>query len=715
MYSLPTIDGRVLLGTMLRGNAAAYYVQSVIGEGGQGWVYKASYDDAEGYPVVVKVLRPDSATRDALQRFQREAEILKRLSQQNPSPFIVRFFDHGEVALPLPLGTDPRARVHLPFTVMEYVHGESLQAVVARQRGQGLSLRRVRRILREIQKALEIVHAQGMIHRDLKPSNVLLANEAGHEVAKVTDFGIAKIADLRATATQGLAGMSLSYAPPEQYEPGNARVGPWTDVFSFGAVVFELLAGTEAFPAHHGNPLEALRAIATGARPKLGARIASLPLGIADRVDLVARLDEILVRAFDPEPRARPQSIAAIWEPIDAILREAEGRPGEASARVAVAETPSPAGPRGPVVFGGTMPPPVIAASATTNPSTHASSPAPSARTQPHLPSFEQSEQAHFQQRGGEQRAAIVSEHRTWSFRVAALGVPGARVRDVVFDLELGFATTLGNAGLVRWSALGWSTIALPVGLRVDELRGIAKIEGGLVAVGIAGLVAIGREGATATADASPAAPLWEVRRYADDVVFEAVAVDPSGTRILAVGARHGRAIAVEIAPRGIVRSFEFPDLPTFRAVAWLDPKTAFVCGDAGALARIDDAGATRLGWERTGDLLAIAATVAPQPAVYAVGTGGHALAAFATPGTRPALEPVQTTRDLFGLSIAEGGIAWACSGQARLVRRDASGTWRRVPLDPTPPTDLVRIAASSERVIAVGIDATIVEGRPLR
>ncbi|MGZ3476061.1 MAG: serine/threonine-protein kinase, partial [Polyangiales bacterium] len=188
MMPLTSADCRVMLGTVLRGTGARYFIQEVIGEGGQGWVFRASYDDVEGFPVVVKVLRPDTVNRESLDRFKREAEILRKLSQTTPSPFIVRFFDHGEAEFPLPLGS-AIDKARLPFTVLEYIHGESLFAVLDRQRGQGLALKRTRRILREVNKALEIVHAQGLIHRDLKPSNILLSNEAGRELAKVTDFG----------------------------------------------------------------------------------------------------------------------------------------------------------------------------------------------------------------------------------------------------------------------------------------------------------------------------------------------------------------------------------------------------------------------------------------------------------------------------------------------------------------------------------------------
>lgn len=320
----PDAGTKVMIGVVLQGSGVRYHIVEVIGEGGQGWVFKASYDDVDGFPVVVKVLRPDGATKDALDRFRREAEILRRLSQLKPSPYIVRFYDHGEASVPLPNPIRPGERAILPFTVLEYVHGESLFAVLERTRGAGLPVRRARRIAREVAKALETVHAEGIVHRDLKPSNILIASEAGREVAKVTDFGLVKLADIRATATQALAGVSLSYAPPEQYEPGNPRVGTATDVFSFAAIVIELLTGREAFPAASGNPFEALRLIATAPRPRLSERSAALPSGLRDRPDLVGRLDVLLERALSPEPSLRPQALKELWDSIDPLLREAE-------------------------------------------------------------------------------------------------------------------------------------------------------------------------------------------------------------------------------------------------------------------------------------------------------------------------------------------------------------------------------------------------------
>ena len=665
------VDAQMLQGTTLRGTAASYYVHAQIGEGGQGWVFRASYEDADGFPVVVKVLRPDSATRDALDRFRREADILRQISVSNPSPFIVRFFDHGEAEFPLAISTGEFAR--LPFTVMEYVHGQPLHAIIDKQEGHGLPVKQARRILREVRTALEIVHAQGLIHRDLKPSNILIAQEAGREVAKVTDFGLVKVVDIRATATQSLAGVSLSYAPPEQYEPGNPRVGPATDVFSYGTIIYELLCGTPAYPASGANPFEALRRIATGSRIKLADRISSLSPELQERVELVQRIDALLDHVLAPEPGNRPQAIGLVWEQIDAALREAEGLKREVSGSYA---------PPVEITHRGHAAAPTIGLNARSMGSDPMSMPSPIV-PQLIVPT-----------RRGSPRDQ--SDLRAWSFRVLTPGNPGAYVRDATFADDLTDVMTLGNAGLVQWTASGWSGVPLPIGISPQEVRGMCRMPNGTHAfAGEGGLVAFLHNG------------MWDVRRYPDpDVVFHAVSASPSGQTLFAVGARgsRGTAIMVEAMATGFRRTFEIPDHAPLRSVTYLDDRVSYACGDAGALVRVDDTGLTRIGWERSGHLRSI---VASTQAVFAVGTGGHALAI----GARIEIEKVNTTQDLLGVAIAPDGAAWACSANARVLRRDSTRAWRRIPADLPIQGNLVRMAPRQDRVLLVAEDATVIEG----
>ena len=208
---LPLRDS--LAGRVLRGSGdISYHLRECIGEGGQGWVFRANWDDPSGHVVIVKVLRPDVVGTETLKRFKREADVLRMLSTQGrPNPYIVRFYDHAVAQVPSPYGAEPLA---LPFTVLEYVDGTTLEKVLTDQKGRGLPAERVRRLLRQISQALDIVHQQKVVHRDLKPSNILLANEAGTEIAKVTDFCLVKLVEMNLQRTAALAGASLGYAPP---------------------------------------------------------------------------------------------------------------------------------------------------------------------------------------------------------------------------------------------------------------------------------------------------------------------------------------------------------------------------------------------------------------------------------------------------------------------------------------------------------------------
>ncbi len=132
------LPGRVLEGT----RGARYHVRERIGEGGQGWVYTAAWDEPGGFLVIVKLLRPDAVTPESLARFEREAQVLRMLGQAaRPNPHIVRFFDHASARLPSPHGGDP---VELRYTVLEYVRGQTLEAVLAQSRNVGLPLDRTR-------------------------------------------------------------------------------------------------------------------------------------------------------------------------------------------------------------------------------------------------------------------------------------------------------------------------------------------------------------------------------------------------------------------------------------------------------------------------------------------------------------------------------------------------------------------------------------------
>src|SRR5260370_37988410 len=146
---MPPVDPRTLAdllpGQALRGTQGdRYHLRERIGEGGQGWVFTASWNEPGGYPVVVKVLRPDAVTAESLARFEREAQVLRMLGQAaRPNPHVVRFFGHARERL---AGSGRAAAVDLVFTVLEYVRGSTLEQVLAQRPGVSLLLDRIRRI-----------------------------------------------------------------------------------------------------------------------------------------------------------------------------------------------------------------------------------------------------------------------------------------------------------------------------------------------------------------------------------------------------------------------------------------------------------------------------------------------------------------------------------------------------------------------------------------
>jgi serine/threonine protein kinase len=395
-----------LTGTVVRGtNGIRFHLRELIGEGGQGWIFKGNYDEPDGMAIVIKILRPDSVTEDTLRRFQREADVLRRLGgQANPNPNLVRFYDHGVVRLAPP--NAPNDWVDLPFTALEYVRGTTLSHVIRSEGGGGMSPQRTRRLLRQVSGALTFIHGQNIVHRDLKPSNILVADEHGIEVAKVTDFGLAKLVDLSLQRTMMLAGASLGYAPPEQYEKGNERVSARTDVFALAAIVFECLGGTMAFPVFMGEtPAMVFQRLMAGPRPSLAATVATLHPALRDRPPLVAALDGEISRATQADPVKRHASIREFWEAVEPILRAAT----ESSVN---------------------------------------SPPVPLIQT----PAFE----------SGRPSGAPPAK---WTFRLAGELQRREAVRAAAISPDGKEVFILGAQGLYRWAAGGaWASVALPVG-----------------------------------------------------------------------------------------------------------------------------------------------------------------------------------------------------------------------------------------------------------
>jgi serine/threonine-protein kinase len=678
-----------LSGQVLRGNTS-YHLRERIGEGGQGWVFKANWDEPSGLVVIVKVLRPDAVNKEALVRFQREAEVLRLLSQGRPNPHIVRFFDHAVAQVKSPFS--PNELIPLPFTVLEYVNGPTLEHVLKAVRGRGLPVERVRRLIRQVVLALDAVHAQKVVHRDLKPSNILLANEAGTEIAKVTDFGLVKVVELNLQRTTSLAGASLGYAPPEQYEQGNQRVTVRTDVFSLAAITFEMLSGGLAFPYKEGeNPLLIVTRILNGQRPSLARAVDALAPELAGRQDVIDALDAQLGQALSPDPEDRHASVQDWWQAIEPLLlavneRVSRATPYPNAAAVVNADQALPA------------------SAVERRPLTASPSASPRKNfTPPATPRYVSSPGSRL--RSSDSAAANPA---AWSWTVASRPLQAASVRAAVFDADGESVVTVGASGLARFERGSWSTIDPPSGIDLRNVRGVRRLAGGDLLL----------FGATSLAGRLSAKGAYEAWGIPDrDITFHGAFAEDNGVTTL-VGEHPVRA-SVRTQPTntlGALAQFagerlnlvsDAPSCPRLRSVTRLRGGTYLSCGDWGSLVRLELGVAEHVGSICGGHLLAIEAM--EDGGATTIGVGGHAL--YITPRLEAHLEAVQTTRDLIALTVAEDGAAWAGAAQARLLRR-TNGAWVRMSGDVGISPTVIAVWAAARIVRAVCDDGAIIEGR---
>jgi len=204
-----------------------YRIDAELGRGGMGVVYKAWHERLQR-PVALKMmLAGDFADARARERFQREAEAVAALHHPN----IVHVYDVGDV----------NGR---PYFTMEFVEGGELAKQV---NGAPQPARKAAALVATLAEATHTAHQAGIIHRDLKPANVLLSKDG---FPKITDFGLARRLEGDDGLTRSGAPMGTpSYMAPEQARGDKSAVGPATDVYSLGAILYELLTGRPPFRA----------------------------------------------------------------------------------------------------------------------------------------------------------------------------------------------------------------------------------------------------------------------------------------------------------------------------------------------------------------------------------------------------------------------------------------------------------------------------------
>jgi tetratricopeptide (TPR) repeat protein/tRNA A-37 threonylcarbamoyl transferase component Bud32 len=263
-----------------------YEVLGVLGRGGMGVVYKARQASLRRLVALKMILAGGHATAEQRARFRTEAEAAARLQHPN----VVQVHEVGEHG-------------GLPFFCLEFVDGGSL---ANRLDGTPWPPRQAAQLVETLARAVHAAHQRGIVHRDLKPANVLLAEDG---TPKVTDFGLAKVLDATAELTGSGAIMGTpSYMAPEQTGRSAHAVGPAADVYSLGAVLYELLTGRPPFKGE--TPLATVAQV-----------VADEPVPPRSlQPGLPRDLDTVCLKCLQKEPPKRYASAAALADDLRHFL-----------------------------------------------------------------------------------------------------------------------------------------------------------------------------------------------------------------------------------------------------------------------------------------------------------------------------------------------------------------------------------------------------------
>jgi serine/threonine protein kinase len=261
-----------------------YQIESVLGVGGMGHVYRAI--GPSGEPVALKLVKADLAKDHVFRkRFDREARIAQRVRHPNVVPVLDTGEEHG-----------------IPYLAQRFVGNGTL---ADRIEAQGkLDVATITRVCDQVAAGLDALHENGLVHRDVKPANILL-DEAG--TAYITDFGLAKDSQGSLLTRPGQALGSLDYMAPEQIR--SEEVSAATDVYALGCVTWECLCGAPPFADRQGMRV-------------LWAHLQDTPANpCGKRPDVPGDVGATIMRALAKEPGERPQSASGFAR----MLREAAG------------------------------------------------------------------------------------------------------------------------------------------------------------------------------------------------------------------------------------------------------------------------------------------------------------------------------------------------------------------------------------------------------
>ena len=283
-----------------------YEVESMIGRGGCGVVYKAHQHAPIERIVAIKLIRPGMDSGSVLRRFEFERKALERMNHPN----IARVLDSG-------IDTSGPSGADRPYFVMELVEGVPITKFV---RDHNLGTKSVINILLQVCAAVQHAHSKGILHRDLKPSNILVTLLDDKPQSKVIDFGIAKALDepvldsINMTNAGAMIG-TPKYMSPEQMGAGG-DIDTRSDVYSIGVLMYELLTGESPYTLTEGSQsLPALMREIDTSNP-----VAPSTRSTTNQSNLPRDLDWITLRAMERDPAHRYQSVTSLADDLQRFL-----------------------------------------------------------------------------------------------------------------------------------------------------------------------------------------------------------------------------------------------------------------------------------------------------------------------------------------------------------------------------------------------------------
>jgi len=293
--ALAALAGIVVTATMLLrrrnlegalGHVGPYLLEEKIGEGGMGRVYRARHQLLVR-PTAVKVLKPNIADATTIKRFHREVTLASRLRH----PHTIAIYDYGH--------TDEGVF----YYAMEYLDGLNLAELIKIQGC--VPPERVVFLLKQVCASLREAHELGLVHRDIKPQNIMTCPLGGEfDFVKVLDFGLVKQSDDPHSTV--LAGTPRYMAPERFLNPKGAD--PRSDVYSLGAVAYNLLTGADLFPGEESESL----------LYHLVNTVPERPTAVV-RAHIPEALDQLVVDCLAKDPNSRPQSMADVLQRLEGI------------------------------------------------------------------------------------------------------------------------------------------------------------------------------------------------------------------------------------------------------------------------------------------------------------------------------------------------------------------------------------------------------------